>query len=379
MLVSARIQKAMAGCLAGLMLCGAGLAMTPASAPFAWAGEAGANGVTSGATAANSATVASYKDIPDSVMDATLRDQLPLLDCTYAESGLDSGDAKWTAPNEFNLEEGTVGGAEVKSATLIYESAPTGTEKPLYMSIEVKVGWSDDESEVAEGVVASVAEGLGIKDPQYAAGVGIGSNFSVTIEGVNLTINVIIEKDAVRVEIGHGMGVEWLGTLVTNSWGIDGSQYTSESYAQVRSLIDAGGAAAVAISDPYPTYAEVSSATSALNSALAQLDPLSSYGQMPYSDVARIPDTYNGVKMYCYGRVLQVSEGFSSNVLRVATSGNYDDVVYVTYDPDMLDYRILEDDWVFVYGVCGGVYTYKTILGASVTIPSLAATQISLG
>ena len=379
MLASARIQKTMAGCLAGLMLCGAGLAMTPAVVSPAWADEAGATEATSGATAANSASVASYKDIPDGVMDATLRDQLSLLDCTFEESGLDSSDARWTAPNEFELEEGTIGGAEVESAVLVYESAPTGSEKPLYMSIEVNVGWGDDESEITEGVVTSVADALGIKNPQFTAGTDIGSNFTVTIEGVDLTINVINEKDAVRVEIGHGMGLEWLSTLVTNSWGIDGSQYTSESYAQVRSLIDAGGEAAVAVSDPHPTYAEVTSATSALNTALAQLDPLSAYGQMPYSDVARIPDTYNGVKMFCYGRVLQVSEGFSTNVLRVATSGNYDDVVYVTYDPDMLDYRLLEDDWVLVYGVCGGVYTYTTIFGASITIPSLAATQISLG
>jgi len=65
-------------------------------------------------------------------------------------------------------------------------------------------------------------------------------------------------------------------------------------------------------------------------------------------------------------------------VFRISSKGNYDDVVYCIYvAPD--DYkRILEDDKVTVYGTCTGIYTYETIMGGSVTIPSCVVDRIEL-
>lgn len=91
-----------------------------------------------------------------------------------------------------------------------------------------------------------------------------------------------------------------------------------------------------------------------------------------YTDVERNPNTYEGKSIKFSGTVIQVSEGwFNSVTLRVSDSGN---VWYVTYArKDENESRILEDDYVTVYGECNGVQSYTTILGNKVTIPAVKA------
>jgi len=139
-----------------------------------------------------------------------------------------------------------------------------------------------------------------------------------------------------------------------------------------------------------------------------------SYPTGNYTAIMRDPYRYDGEQMSIYGRVLQkqstswygmsakngedaekytlkplaggtVSIGGSaygsyghSVVMRVATSGRWDDVFYVTcskYDAE----GIIEDDYITVYGTCRGTKTYTTVLGGSVTIPELDADKIILG
>lgn len=99
-----------------------------------------------------------------------------------------------------------------------------------------------------------------------------------------------------------------------------------------------------------------------------------------YDSLARNPDTYKDQKAKISGKVLQVQEGTSLyyGYMRLAVDGSYDQVIYVEYDSTKLDSRILEDDYVTVYGVLTGVYTYETVLGASITIPSISADIVEL-
>lgn len=97
-----------------------------------------------------------------------------------------------------------------------------------------------------------------------------------------------------------------------------------------------------------------------------------------YKDLARTPDQYKGERIKFSGNVVQVcSEGESDSqyaVYRVATSGRYDNVVYIYLDKwDYLNLgkRILEDDRITFYGVFSGLITYETVLGANITIPSM--------
>lgn len=105
-----------------------------------------------------------------------------------------------------------------------------------------------------------------------------------------------------------------------------------------------------------------------------------SYPKASYEDILRNPDKHDGKQYQIYGKVLQKIEGSFYNALRVGTSGGfYDSVFYVTYIPFAMDENVIEDDYVTIYGTCDGVETYETIMGASVTIPSMTAEKIKIG
>ena len=133
-----------------------------------------------------------------------------------------------------------------------------------------------------------------------------------------------------------------------------------------------------------------------------------SYPNGNYTAIMRDPNKHNGEQMSIYGRVLQKQStsgyGMSAHngedvenytlkplaggsaygsyghsvVMRVATSGRWDNVFYVTCSKYEAE-GIIEDDYITVYGTCRGTTTYTTVLGGSVTIPELDAEKIILG
>lgn len=99
-----------------------------------------------------------------------------------------------------------------------------------------------------------------------------------------------------------------------------------------------------------------------------------------YTDVARNPDQYKNKHIRISGEVIQVSEftflSVTSVTLRVDCNG---DIWYVTYSRPENESRILEEDWITCYGVCDGVESYTSILGAQITIPSLKMSYFESG
>lgn len=106
------------------------------------------------------------------------------------------------------------------------------------------------------------------------------------------------------------------------------------------------------------------------------------YLKLDFKAISRDPDNYKGKNYSFSGKVLQVLEEASDNLtfvaMRIATKGNYDDVVYVTYIRENGESRILEDDKVTVYGTCMGLYTYETVIGGTVTLPEFMATTVTV-
>ncbi len=112
-----------------------------------------------------------------------------------------------------------------------------------------------------------------------------------------------------------------------------------------------------------------------------------SYKMIDWKGVSRNPDKFEGQTVQLTGYVLQVIENeftsytddsgthmsFNNYGIRIATKGKYDDVVYVILPYEAVEGggRLLEDDKVTVYGKYDGLETYKTILGASVTLPKI--------
>ena len=100
-----------------------------------------------------------------------------------------------------------------------------------------------------------------------------------------------------------------------------------------------------------------------------------------FEEIARDPDDYKGDKAKFTGKVIQVMQEGNAYTLRVnitKTRWGYDDTILVYYEAHEGDSRILEDDIVTMYGMLGGMYTYKTVMGSSLTVPLLYAEYIAI-
>lgn len=107
-----------------------------------------------------------------------------------------------------------------------------------------------------------------------------------------------------------------------------------------------------------------------------------------YDELARNPNMYKSKKVYFRGKVVQVTNNssiFSDNslTLRVdVTEGEYgiwDDTIYVDYKyKDENESKILEDDIITLYGEFVGEISYKSVLGAKITLPHINAKYIVL-
>lgn len=95
-----------------------------------------------------------------------------------------------------------------------------------------------------------------------------------------------------------------------------------------------------------------------------------------YDQLSRTPDDYIGKKVKFTGVVIQVIEGSGVTMLRIATSGRYNNVILVQYDSEITAVRVLEDDKVTIYGTSAGLYTYESTGSGDITIPHIKVDQI---
>ena len=111
-----------------------------------------------------------------------------------------------------------------------------------------------------------------------------------------------------------------------------------------------------------------------------------SCSQYSYEEISRNPYDYLGEPAYFRGKVVQVMEeeilGVTWCVLRVnvtPTRYTWDDTIYVNYygySPSKG--RIFEDDIIEMWGTLEGIKTYKSILGATISIPQFNAEYIEI-
>ena len=103
----------------------------------------------------------------------------------------------------------------------------------------------------------------------------------------------------------------------------------------------------------------------------------SEYTSAPsYEELARYPDHYENGMYKFYGEVLSVSEGIFNTALRLQLNDDFNQVIYCEVPNEMLESRrILEHDFITIYGVSKGTTTYTTVLGARLTVPKIRVTQ----
>lgn len=87
-----------------------------------------------------------------------------------------------------------------------------------------------------------------------------------------------------------------------------------------------------------------------------------------YDPLYRNIETHVGKIVHFRGEVSQVIIKRDDRYdLRLAMDGDYDKMVYVIYRGD----RVLEGDTVEIWGRVNGLYSYKSIFGAKITLPEI--------
>lgn len=91
-----------------------------------------------------------------------------------------------------------------------------------------------------------------------------------------------------------------------------------------------------------------------------------------YDSLARNPDDYKLKKVKFYGKVIQVIEDDTFTQYRFAVDDDYDRILLIEIDSELIaNNRILEDDYLTIYGQSVGVISYESALGGKITIPAV--------
>ncbi len=95
-----------------------------------------------------------------------------------------------------------------------------------------------------------------------------------------------------------------------------------------------------------------------------------------YEDIARDTNGLCGEYFTFTGEVIQVSDNMYRMNVTVDDYGYYTDTILFSFN--VTDERILEDDIITIWGQSKGLTTYKTVLGAEVTIPEIEAKYVEI-
>ena len=77
------------------------------------------------------------------------------------------------------------------------------------------------------------------------------------------------------------------------------------------------------------------------------------------------------------GKILQVMNGTGFKQYRVAINGDYNQVMLIQVNNGVSTETLLEDDYVYFKGQSLGTVTYKTVLGAEMTVPAFKVDEIT--
>lgn len=103
------------------------------------------------------------------------------------------------------------------------------------------------------------------------------------------------------------------------------------------------------------------------------------YAVLEYENAMRNEKDWAFKAVQISGKVLQVQNGDDTVHYRIGTQDNgYEGVFLVEISKNSLENRVLEDDWVTVYGYYFGVAEYTTVMNAKREIPIILAEKITI-
>ena len=101
-----------------------------------------------------------------------------------------------------------------------------------------------------------------------------------------------------------------------------------------------------------------------------------------YESLMRNPAQHKGKKYKISGRVMQAYSNSDPDKyysqLFMYRDGSYDQLINVRYDEKLMSSRILEDDYITVWGTMEDLYTYETVSRRENTIPFITADIVEI-
>jgi len=96
---------------------------------------------------------------------------------------------------------------------------------------------------------------------------------------------------------------------------------------------------------------------------------------IPFKQLDKNPDGKAREKVKYTGTIVQIMESGGSTEIRLALSGGYDDIIYVTYSGTT---DAVEGDTVTIWGDVYGSYTYTSEANYQITLPRIDAKYITV-
>lgn len=102
----------------------------------------------------------------------------------------------------------------------------------------------------------------------------------------------------------------------------------------------------------------------------------SNYEVYTYEQLARNPDDHMYKLVQLSGKIIQVIESEDFVHYRMAVDDDYDSVVLIEVVPEQIaNNRILDNDYIRIYGTSYGLITYDTALGSQMTVPGIVVDE----
>ncbi len=216
------------------------------------------------------------------------------------------------------------------------------------------------------------------------------ADVTVRYEGVDSTVHIVcstvtVTKISAKYD-GKTKKGTWLnenndGIHVTATYASGEKQEVSDWTIKKNAKLKAGHTAQVKISYAGKTCTlkvRCTSKTKAQKEAAYKAKCQS----ISYDSLARNPDTYKYNNYKFTGKVAQVMEEDGVVDMRINVTnegyGYWDDTIYVVYQYEKGQSKFLEDDIVAVYGISMGLYSYESVMGATITIPMLYASYVDI-
>ncbi|QOX64239.1 hypothetical protein FRZ06_13260 [Anoxybacterium hadale] len=101
------------------------------------------------------------------------------------------------------------------------------------------------------------------------------------------------------------------------------------------------------------------------------------YESVSFDNLARTPDDFNEKRITLSGRVDVIGYETEDEVQCVFhVDDDYKQSILIAYVPDILDSRVLDEDYFTIYGYSVGIVEYKTAIGGVYNLPCVIVEKI---